>query len=191
MRAYWSHWLCGESQHSLRGRNLRSLSSTLCPLLRSSPGTRDHRSFSLRSLALVKPRGRSHTTRDIFTRQFRDLVHYSKHSWDEVLQDFCLLGDYFICNQLHQRQNTLHPVAKTRGHLVILVLFFQELPSNVTSASGYARSEDTPQTWRWQHRRQLLQLGSTTRCQCISRSMWMGCWIADLCEDRAKFECLV
>src|SRR5258706_10808828 len=54
-------------------------------------------------------------------------MHYSKHSWDEDLQDFCLLGDNFICNLLHQRQNTLHPIAKTRGHLVILVLFFQEL----------------------------------------------------------------
>src|SRR5258706_12494287 len=54
-------------------------------------------------------------------------MHYSKHSWDEVLQDFRLLGDNFICNLLHQRQNTLHPTAKARGHLVILVLFFQEL----------------------------------------------------------------
>src|SRR5258706_13349620 len=127
MRAYWSHWLCGESQNSLRGRNLRSLSSTLCPLLRSSPGTRDHRSFELRSSALVKSRRQSPTTPDIITRQFRDPVHYSKHSWDEVLQDFCLLGDNFICNLLHQRQNTLHPIAKAQGHLVILVLFFQEL----------------------------------------------------------------
>ena len=54
-------------------------------------------------------------------------MHYFKHSWDEVLQDLCLLGDNFICNLLHQRQNALHSIAKTRGHLVILVLFFQEL----------------------------------------------------------------
>src|SRR5258706_4575313 len=54
-------------------------------------------------------------------------MHYSKHSWDEDLQDFCLVGDNFICNLLHQRQNTLHPIAKARGHLVILVLFCQEL----------------------------------------------------------------
>ena len=54
-------------------------------------------------------------------------MHYFKHSWDEVLQNFCLLGDNFICNLLHQGQNTLHPIAKARGHLVILVLFFQEL----------------------------------------------------------------
>ena len=56
-------------------------------------------------------------------------MHYVKHSWDEVLQDFCLLGDNFVCNLLRQRQNTLQPIAKARGHLVILVLFFQELGS--------------------------------------------------------------
>ena len=54
-------------------------------------------------------------------------MHYLKHPWDEVLQDFCLLRDNFICDLLHQRQNTLHTIAKARGHLVILVLFFQEL----------------------------------------------------------------
>ena len=42
------------------------------------------------STCQIKSRGRSPTTRDIVTRYF---VHYSKHSWDEVLQDFCLLGD--------------------------------------------------------------------------------------------------
>ena len=54
-------------------------------------------------------------------------MHYFKHSRDEVLQHFCFLGDNFICNLLHQRQNTLHTIEKARGHLVILVLFFQEL----------------------------------------------------------------
>jgi len=56
-------------------------------------------------------------------------VHYFKHSWDEVLQDFCLLGDNSIRNLLYQRQNTLHTIEKARGHLVILVLLFQELYS--------------------------------------------------------------
>src|SRR5258706_14223524 len=50
-----------------------------------------------------------------------------KHSWDEVLQYFCLLGDNFIGDLPHQGQNTLHPIAKARGHLVKLVLFLQEL----------------------------------------------------------------
>ena len=54
-------------------------------------------------------------------------MHYFKHSRDELLQDICLVGDYFISNLLHQRQNPLHPIAKTRGHLIILILFLQEL----------------------------------------------------------------
>ena len=43
------------------------------------------------------------------------------------LQHFCLLRDNFICDLLHQRQNTLHTVTKAQCHLIILVLFFQEL----------------------------------------------------------------
>ena len=54
-------------------------------------------------------------------------MHYFKHSRNELFQDFCLSRDYFICNLLRQWQNSLHPIAKTRGHLVILVLFLQEL----------------------------------------------------------------
>jgi len=54
-------------------------------------------------------------------------VHYFKHSRDELLQDFRLLGDDFIRHLLRQRQNPLHTIAKSRRHLVILVLFFQEL----------------------------------------------------------------
>ena len=54
-------------------------------------------------------------------------MHYFKHLRDELFQDFGLFGDDFICHLLCQRQNTLHPIAKARGHLVILVLFLQEL----------------------------------------------------------------
>ena len=54
-------------------------------------------------------------------------MHYFKHSRDELFQDFRLFGNDFICHLLHQRQNTLHPIAKTRRHLVILVLFLQKL----------------------------------------------------------------
>jgi len=46
---------------------------------------------------------------------------------DEPLQDFGLFGDDFICDLLRQRQNALHPIIKARWHLVILVLFLQEL----------------------------------------------------------------
>ena len=64
-------------------------------------------------------------------------MHYGKHSWDEVLQYLCLLGDNFICDLLRQRQNALHSIAKARGHVVILVLFFQELnPRSLLSASS-------------------------------------------------------
>src|SRR5258706_785411 len=58
-------------------------------------------------------------------------MHYFKHLWDELFQDFCLFGDNFICHLLHQRQNMLHPIAKARRHLVILVLFLQELNREV------------------------------------------------------------
>ena len=51
MRAYSSHLLGGEPQNSSHGRNLRSLSLTHRPSLRSSQGTRDHQSFSLRSFS--------------------------------------------------------------------------------------------------------------------------------------------
>ena len=55
-------------------------------------------------------------------------MHYSKHSRDELFQDFFrLFGDDFIWHLLRQRQNLLNPIAKTRSQLVILVLFLQEL----------------------------------------------------------------
>ena len=54
-------------------------------------------------------------------------MHYFKHSWDELFQDFRFFGDDFICRLLHQRQDTLYPIAKARRYLVILILFLQEL----------------------------------------------------------------
>ena|SRR5258706_15720734 len=54
-------------------------------------------------------------------------MHYFKHPQDELLQDFCLFGDDFICHLFRQRQNALHPIAKARGQLVILALFLQQL----------------------------------------------------------------
>ena len=64
-------------------------------------------------------------------------MHYFKHSRDESFQDFCLFGDNFICHLLRQRQNALHSIAKARSHVVVLVLFLQELneSSSVTSVS--------------------------------------------------------
>jgi len=153
---------------------------------------RDHRSSSLRSSALVKPKGRSPTTLDIITRQFCDLVQYSKHSWDEVLQYFCLLGDNFICNLLHQRQNTLHPIAEARGHLIILVLFFQELnrqtlllPPPVCQQRRHTSNVAlaTPTT--------TFAIGFNYQVS-MSFSFYVdGMRDTDLCEDSAKFERLV
>ena len=54
-------------------------------------------------------------------------MHYLEHSRGELLQDFCLFGDDFVCNLLRQGQNPLHLIEKAQGHLVILVLFLQEL----------------------------------------------------------------
>src|SRR5258707_14479895 len=54
-------------------------------------------------------------------------MHNFKHSRDELLQDISLFGDNFISDLLRQRQDSLQPITKARGHLVILVLFLQEL----------------------------------------------------------------
>ena len=54
-------------------------------------------------------------------------MHYFKHPRDELFQHFRLFGDDFICYLVGQRQNTLHPIAKARRHLIILILFLQEL----------------------------------------------------------------
>ena len=43
------------------------------------------------------------------------------------LQDFCFFGDDFICHLLRQRQNTVQTIEKAGRHLVIPVLFLQEL----------------------------------------------------------------
>ena len=58
-------------------------------------------------------------------------MHHVKHSRDELVQDFCFFGHDFICHLFRQRQNTLHPIAKARRHLVILVLFLQKLNREV------------------------------------------------------------
>ena len=113
-------------------------------------------------------------------------MHYVKHPWDEVLQDFCLLGDNFICDLLRQRQNTLHTIAKARGHLVILVLFFQELirkalllPSVIQEARTHLKrdagnTEDNLCNW--------VQLIGVNVLLALC-----GCGIADLCDDSTVF----
>ena len=117
-------------------------------------------------------------------------MHYFKHPWDEVLQDFSLLGDNFICDLLRQRQNTLHTIAKARGHLVILALFFQELncqmlplPSVMPGKSAHLKRD----------------AGNTKHSLCNWVQLTVvnvlhvlcGRWITDLCEDSTIFKRLV
>ena len=112
-------------------------------------------------------------------------MHYFKHSRNELLQDFGLVGNNFICHLFHQRQNTLHPIAKTRGYLVILVLFLQKLPSSVTSPSDIPvastnlkrNASDTKDSLR--NRVQLTGVNFLLDLY--------GCGTTDLCEDSAIF----
>jgi len=67
----------------------------------------------------------------IVARNFRDVVHHLKHSWDDLLQEIRLFANDFFRNPVREGQNALQPVQKTRWFLVVLVLFFQELSSQV------------------------------------------------------------
>ena len=53
---------------------------------------------------------------------------------DDLLQDICLFAENIVCDLLPQRQDTLQPIQKGRWHLVIFVLFLQELSSQVLSS---------------------------------------------------------
>ena len=66
---------------------------------------------------------------NVVARNFRDHVHHLKHSRDDLLQDIRLFADDFFRDNVRERQNALQPVKNTRRHLVVLVLFFQQLNS--------------------------------------------------------------
>ena len=120
-------WQAGEPQHPPHGRILQSPWSTLCPFPRSSPDSPAHQPFSLGSSALAKPIARQLTTPDIVTREFGDSSHHLEHSRDNFLQNICFFADDFICDFVCQRQNAPQPIQKHRRHLVVFVLFLQEL----------------------------------------------------------------
>jgi len=44
-----------------------------------------------------------------------------------ALQDLCLFTDDFVCDLVRQRQDALQSIQQGRWHLVVLVLFLQEL----------------------------------------------------------------
>jgi hypothetical protein len=57
----------------------------------------------------------------------RDPVHHFEHSWDGILQHFCLFADNFVCNRVRKPQNALQLIYQVGQHVVVFVLFLQEL----------------------------------------------------------------
>jgi len=66
-------------------------------------------------------------TFDIVAGIFRDFLHHSEHSRDCLLQDFCFFVYDFVCDLVRKKQNALQPIQKRGWHLVVSVLFLQEL----------------------------------------------------------------
>ena len=76
---------------------------------------------------LAKSRTCPPTMFDVVTRHFSDPVHHFKHSRNDLLQEIRLFTDDFFRDNVRERQDSVQPVQKTRRHLVVLILFFQEL----------------------------------------------------------------
>jgi hypothetical protein len=89
------------------------------------------------------------TTLDVVTRTLRNLLHHFEHSRDCLVQDFRLFVDDLVCDLVRKKQNALQPLQKFRRHLVVPILFLQELiQSDVTSASGaQERTQTSNVTW--------------------------------------------
>jgi len=68
---------------------------------------------------------------DMVARKSGDPSHHLEHSRDDLLQDYCLIKDGFICDLVHENQNALQPIQKGRWHMVVFILFFQELNGQV------------------------------------------------------------
>jgi len=49
---------------------------------------------------------------DIVARKFRNPLHDFEHPGDDLLQDFCLFADDFICDLVRENQNALQPTQK-------------------------------------------------------------------------------
>ena len=64
---------------------------------------------------------------DIVAQNFRDLVHHLIHSRDGPLQEICLFANYFVRNDVCERQNALELVQKTQWYLAVFILYLQEL----------------------------------------------------------------
>ena len=69
---------------------------------------------------------------DIVTRKPGDPVHYFEHSRNTFLQDIRLFVEDLIRDFIRQRQYALQAIEEARQHLVIFVLFLQELRGQVS-----------------------------------------------------------
>ena len=64
---------------------------------------------------------------DIVTQKFCNLVHYLKHSRDDLFQHFRLLANDLIRDLVCQWQNTVQPIQQDRRGLVVFISFLQKL----------------------------------------------------------------
>ena len=64
---------------------------------------------------------------DVVARKSRDPVHHLTHSRDDFFKEIRLFTDYFVCDNVRERQNALQPVQKAQWYLVVLILYPQEL----------------------------------------------------------------
>ena len=47
---------------------------------------------------------------NIVTRSFRYLLHYIEHSRNDLLQEFCLFADDFVCDLVREKGDALQPI---------------------------------------------------------------------------------
>ena len=127
-------------------------------------------------------------TFDIVAQKRHDRLHHFEHSWDRLLQDCCFFAHNFFLDAFCERQNALQLIVKARWHLIVFVLFLQELQgqalplllmpmrrartSNVTLA--------TPRT--------ILTGGFIYQ---VSMSRWFPYGRTDLCESKPVFDNLL
>jgi len=64
---------------------------------------------------------------DVLAYKFGDRLHYFEHSRHYFIQDICLFADDFVCDLVRQRRDALQLIQQARWHLIIFILFLQEL----------------------------------------------------------------
>jgi hypothetical protein len=120
---------------------------------------------------------------DVVARNLCDPVHHLIHSWDDLLQEIRLFADYFVRDNIRERQNALQPVQKVQWYLVVLALCLQELNGQVLPLllmpvastnlkRNLSNTEDSLRDW--------IQLQSVN-------VLLVPTWKTDLCEYSAIF----